>query len=129
MALIITVATTIWLVICALLLGFPIILSLDSLGYTLGVVWGLFASSWALLYLIEPDSSSFSSFCQILQIHLSGAPALYTCHMLYLVSLLYWARTLFQGLQCRTMGYLRVAIRIGGFLILLCYWCFFFVVS
>jgi hypothetical protein len=75
-------AIIVWLTVCGLILNIDMIknFSFDLFGFTFGIVWGQFATSWAIFYISQPAISSFGSFCQTLEFFCTHAPILYTWH-------------------------------------------------
>lgn len=112
---------TSWLLACSFLLEIPLLPSkpLDSLGFVLGYVWAYFASSWALLALLQPDLSHFAGFSRVLGQHLEHAPGLYSLHLLCFIALICWSICLFNGLIARTDARARKFIKITAILFVL----------
>lgn len=115
---VLTIIITIWLVACGILLQLPLVLNqpIDSLGFIFGYVWGFFASSWALLVIMQPNLTYFDSFTRVLTLHLEGAPGLYSLHCLCLVALICWCFFLFNGLLAFTYGRAITIIKISAIL-------------
>jgi hypothetical protein len=108
----------VWLIACGLLLQLPLVMNtpFDTLGFVFGFVWGFFASSWALLLILEPTLSNFDGFSRVLIMHLKGAPVLYSLHCLCFTAAVCWSYFLFKGLMARTAGRTKTIIKISAIL-------------
>ena len=114
MACILLAIITIWLFACGILLQIPVDLSkpFDSLGFVFGWVWGFFASTWALLVLVKPESCYFETFIEVLLLHLQHNPVLYLLHFMCLVALIWGGIYLYKGLIQRTLGLVKSTIKV-----------------
>lgn len=101
-----------WLLACGFLLNIPFATFFlpGTLGFIFGYVWGFFASSWAMLVMLEPNATNLVTFWQTLQIHITVAPVLYALHGLFFIALVFWGWYLFKGVLARTVGQAKVYV-------------------